>query len=96
MRLLGYPGWLLRCCYGVARVLGVVARVPEVVAKVLLYGCYGTLVAFCYAVSMQLLGYSGWLLGYPGWLLRCCYAVTRVPGGCQGLLCGCYGTWVGC
>ncbi len=39
MELLGYPGWLLRCCYGVARVLGVVARVPEVVAKVLLCGC---------------------------------------------------------
>ncbi len=35
MRLLGYSGW-------VARVLGVVARVPEVVAKVLLCGCYGT------------------------------------------------------
>ncbi len=32
MRLLGYPGWLLRCCYAVARVLGVVARV-------LLSGC---------------------------------------------------------
>ncbi len=27
-----YPGWLLRCCYVVARVLGVVARV-------LLSGC---------------------------------------------------------
>ncbi len=23
--LLRYPGWLLRCCYAVARVLGVVA-----------------------------------------------------------------------
>ncbi len=32
MRLLGYPGWLLRCCYAVA-------RVPGVVAKVLLCGC---------------------------------------------------------
>ncbi len=29
--LLGYPGWLLRCCYAVA-------RVPRVVAKVLLCG----------------------------------------------------------
>ncbi len=42
-RLLGYPGWLLRCCYVVARVLGVVARavarVPRMVAKVLLCGC---------------------------------------------------------
>ncbi len=33
--LVGYPGWLIRCCYAVA-------RVPEVVAKVLLCGCYGT------------------------------------------------------
>ncbi len=32
MRLLGYPGWLLRCC-------SAVARVPGVVAKVLLCGC---------------------------------------------------------
>ncbi len=27
MRLLGYPGWLLRCCYAVDMVPGVVARV---------------------------------------------------------------------
>ncbi len=37
--LLGYPGLLLRCCYEVARVLGVVARsvarVPRPVARVL-------------------------------------------------------------
>ncbi len=39
MRLLWYPGWLLRCCYAVARVLGVVGRVPGVVAKVLLWSC---------------------------------------------------------
>ncbi len=32
MQLLGYPGWLLRCCYAVA-------RVPGVVAKVLLCSC---------------------------------------------------------
>ncbi len=36
-------GWLLGCCYAVARVTGVVARgvarVPGVVAKVLLCGC---------------------------------------------------------
>ncbi len=44
--LLGYPGWLLRCCYAVAKVPGVVARgcyavamVPGVVAKVLLCSC---------------------------------------------------------
>ncbi len=40
MQLLGYLGWLLGCCYAVARVLGVVAkaiaRVPRVVAKVLI------------------------------------------------------------
>ncbi len=33
--LVGYLGWLLRCCYAVA-------RVPKVVAKMLLCGCYGT------------------------------------------------------
>ncbi len=27
MQLLGYLGWLLGCCYAVARVPGVVARV---------------------------------------------------------------------
>ncbi len=32
MQLLWYPGWLLRCCYAVA-------RVPGVVAKVLLWSC---------------------------------------------------------
>ncbi len=31
--LLGYPGWLLRCCYAVA-------KVPGVVARVLLCGCF--------------------------------------------------------
>ncbi len=35
----GTRGWLLRCCYAVARVLGVVGRIPGVVAKVLLCGC---------------------------------------------------------
>ncbi len=39
MQLLGYSGGLLRCCYAVARVLGVVARVPKVVATVLLCSC---------------------------------------------------------
>ncbi len=62
--LLGYPGWLLRCCYAVA-------RVPEVVAKVLLCGCYGSWGGFK-GVAMQ-------LLKYPGWLLGCCLG-TR--GGC--------------
>ncbi len=45
MQLLGYPGWLLGCCYAVARVTRVVARVPEVVAKVpgvVLGCCLGT------------------------------------------------------
>ncbi len=27
MQFLGYSGWFLKCCYAVARVLGVVARV---------------------------------------------------------------------
>ncbi len=39
--LLWYPGWLLMCCY-------VVAKVPRVVARVLLCGYLGT---------------RGWLLG---------------------------------
>ncbi len=55
-----------------------VARVPDVVAKVLLCGCYGTWVV------------ARVLLGYPGWLLRCCYAVAKVPGVvARVLLCGC-------
>ncbi len=37
MRLLGSPGWLLECCYAVARLL-------RAVATVLLCGCLGTLV----------------------------------------------------
>ncbi len=47
--LLGYPGWLLRCCYAVA-------KVPGVVARVLLCGFYvvamvpGWLLRCCYAV----------------------------------------------
>ncbi len=32
MQLLGYPSWLPRCCYAVA-------MVPGVVARVLLCGC---------------------------------------------------------
>ncbi len=68
------PGWLLRCCYGVARVvLGVVASVPEVVARVLLECCYAVakvprvVARCCYA----LLGYPGWMLGaFAMWLLR--------------------------
>ncbi len=46
MRLLGYPGWLLRCCYVVARVPEVVPRccyavamVAGVVSRVLLCSC---------------------------------------------------------
>ncbi len=50
MRLLRYLGWLLGCCYAVARVIRVVvrvprmvaravARVPRLVARVLLCGC---------------------------------------------------------
>ncbi len=34
MRLLGCQGWLLGCCYAVA-------KVPGVVARVLLCGCLG-------------------------------------------------------
>ncbi len=46
MRLLGYLGRLLGCCFAVARVPGVVAIrllwFSGWVAKVLLRGCYGT------------------------------------------------------
>ncbi len=57
---------------------GVVARVPEVVAKVLLCGCYGTWVV------------ARVLLRYPGWLIRCCNAVAMVPGVvAKVLLCSC-------
>ncbi len=38
-RLLGYSGWLLGCCYAVARVFWMVARVFWVVARWLLGGC---------------------------------------------------------
>ncbi len=38
-RLLGYLGWLLKCCCPVVKVVWAVARVPGVVAKVLLSGC---------------------------------------------------------
>ncbi len=43
MRLLRYPGWLLGCCYAVAKVTGVVARV--------LLGYPGWLLRCCYAVA---------------------------------------------
>ncbi len=43
MQLLGYSGWLLGCCYVVARVTGVVARV--------LLGYPGWLLRCCYAVA---------------------------------------------
>ncbi len=44
MQLLGYPGWLLGCCYAVARVTRVVARV--------LLGYPRWLLRCCYAVAM--------------------------------------------
>ncbi len=39
MQLLGYLGWLLGCCYAVAKVLVVVAMVSGGVARVLLGSC---------------------------------------------------------
>ncbi len=70
MRLLWYPGWLLRCCYAVARVLGVVARVPGVVAKL----CYGVarVLGVVARVPEVLPGVAMRLLWYLGWLLGCC------------------------
>jgi len=63
MQLLGFYGWLPGCCYAVARVLWVVARV-------LLCSYYGVM-GSCQSVAMQLLGCYGWLSG-------CCYVVARV------------------
>ncbi len=69
MRLLGNLGWLLGCCYAVARVTGVVAMV--------LLGYPGWLLRCCYAVAKVpgvLLGccycgcYAG-CYGTVGWLL---------------------------
>ncbi len=46
MQLLGYLGWLLRCCYAVAKVPGVVAR--------WLLWKPGWLLGCCYAVARVL------------------------------------------
>ncbi len=46
MQLLGYLGWLLRCCYAVA-------KVPRVVARWLLWKP-GWLLGCCYAVARVL------------------------------------------
>ncbi len=51
MRLLGYRRWLPRCCYAVAMVPGVVARV--------LLGYTGSLLRCCKSVAMRWLGYPG-------------------------------------
>jgi len=47
MLLLGCSGWLLGCCYALARVFWVVP---------------GAFLCGCKGVAMRLLGYSGWLL----------------------------------
>ncbi len=68
MWLLWYSGWLLACCYVVARlhrmVARAVARVPRMVARAV--ARVPRLVA---SVLGRLLGYPGWLLEYSGWLL---------------------------
>ncbi len=71
MWLLGYFGWLLGCCYAVARVPGWLLG-P-------LLGYPGWLLRCCYAVARVprmvakvLLGYLWWLLWYHGGLLLCC------------------------
>lgn len=56
MQLLRYTGWLLRCCYAVARAFWGVSRV-------FLFGCY--------AVAKVLRVVAKWLLGYSEWLLGC-------------------------
>ncbi len=55
MQLLGYsgwyPGWLLRCCYAVA-------RVPRWLPRC----CYDAVAMVPGVVARVLLGYTGWLL----------------------------------
>ncbi len=85
MRLLGYPGWLLRCCYAVAKVPGWLLRRLYAVAKL-----PGWLLGCCFGTQGGYKGVDLRLLGYPGWLLRCCYAVAKVLGVvAKLLLCGC-------
>ncbi len=48
MQLLRYPGWLLGCCYAVAMVPGVVARVLLRVAR----GSW-SVARVCYAVARE-------------------------------------------
>ncbi len=67
--LLGYQGWLLRCCYAVA-------KVPGVVARVLLCGFYvvamvpGVVATCCYAVA-RVLGLVGRVHGVVDKVLLC-------------------------
>ncbi len=64
--LLGYPRWMPRCCYAVAMVPGVVARV--------LLGYPGWLLRCCYAVAK--------VPGVVARVLLCgFYVVAMVPGG---------------
>ncbi len=75
----GTRGWLLRCCYAVARVLGWLLGYPR----------------WLPSVAMRLLWYPGVVARVfarvPRVLLRCCYAVAKVPGVvARGLLCGFY------
>ncbi len=76
MRLLMYLGWLLGCCYAVARVprmvARAVARVPRLVARVL------GVVARAVARVPRMVAIR--LLGFPGWLLWVCYVVAGVLG----------------
>ncbi len=74
MVLLGYPEWLLRCCYAVARIPGWLLRCLG-----WLLGYLEWLLRFCYAVAMV-----------PVWLLECAYVVARVlMVVSKVLLCGC-------
>ncbi len=82
MRLLGYPGWLLgpllgytvwllRCCYAVARVLWVVARVPRTIARAVAR-VHSVVLRCFYAVARVLGVVARAVARYPGWLLGCC------------------------
>ncbi len=72
--LLGYPGWLLRCCYAVARVPGVVAK-----GCMRLLGYPGWLLRCCYVVARV-----------PEVVAKGCYAVAMVAGVVSRvLLCSC-------
>ncbi len=88
MWLLGYPGWLLRCCYAVARVFGWLLRCCYAVTKGKGSGVWPSMVTHTRNLSSAF--NPSKCPKVPGWLLGCCYAVARVTGVvAKVLLCSC-------